>query len=236
MIFIFATLTVSWLLLWSYERRHVGVLGISPTLSRLEQLLFGFGSSSIVACIGFYTIAVITSSTLTFNPDFTIASSVASAWWMFKSVLTEELLFRGALLYIAIRLIGVHRACLLSAVGFGIYHWFSYGVIGDPIQMIYVFLLTGAAGVMFAYAFAYTGALYLPIGLHLGWNIAAVVIFSQGPLGDQMLVVQDGRQVGWLTIPFFIYQVSVLPLIGFFYMKLRGFRLMQSAFQKGLPA
>src|SRR6185436_10184910 len=135
--------------------------------------------------------------------------------------------FRGALLYLAIRLLGPHRGCLLSSIVFGIYHWFSYGVFGNAGQMFYVFLLTGLAGVMFSYAFAFTRGMYLPVGLHLGWNLMAVVVFSQGPLGDQMLLVHEGEKTPWLTAPFFLYQIAILPLLAWFYINQKGFTLMQ---------
>ncbi|NNK76373.1 MAG: CPBP family intramembrane metalloprotease, partial [Maribacter sp.] len=77
----------------------------------------------------------------------------------------EELIFRGAILYILIKKIGVNWACIISAIAFGIYHWFSYQMFGrGMIPMIYVFLLTGAAGWMFAYAFARTRSIYAPLG------------------------------------------------------------------------
>ena len=41
-------------------------------------------------------------------------------------MLYEELLFRGYLLYQAMRLLGARRAVLLDAAAFGVYHWFSY--------------------------------------------------------------------------------------------------------------
>ena len=73
---------------------------------------------------------------------------------------------------------------------------------------------------MFAYAFALTRSLYLPFGLHLGWNIVSAVVFSQGPLGNQLLIVEGGMQIGaaWSVLNFF-YQVMVLPLLTFVYLK-----------------
>ena len=132
----------------------------------------------------------------------------------------EELLFRGALLYIAIKIFGIRNACIISSVAFGIYHWFSYGIWGDIIQMIYIFILTGIGGLLFAYSFALTKSVYLPVGLHLGWNLVSVVVFSQGPLGDQLLLSSDGHPLSgfWSTI-FFIYQITILPLVTYLYLR-----------------
>jgi membrane protease YdiL (CAAX protease family) len=143
-------------------------------------------------------------------------------------VVTEELMFRGVLLYVAIRWMGIHHACILSSIVFGVYHWFSYRVFGEMTPMIYTFFLTGAGGLLFAYSFATTKSLYLPIGLHLGWNIVSVLIFSQGPLGNQLLTASGGEPLGLWSIVFFIYQVTALPLLTFFYIR----RVIQTPFGK----
>jgi uncharacterized protein len=220
MVGLLVELLISGLLLWLYNKSTLLVLGFQPTKWRCLDLVFGFVSSSIFCGIGFYVIAIISNTTLKFNPSFTYDTLLNSSYWMLKSVITEELLFRGALLYIAIKIIGIRNACILSSVAFGIYHWFSYGIWGDIIQMIYIFILTGIGGLLFAYAFAMTKSVYLPVGLHLGWNLVSVVIFSQGQLGDQLLTSSDGHPIGGLwSIIIFIYQITVLPLVTYLYLR-----------------
>jgi membrane protease YdiL (CAAX protease family) len=53
---------------------------------------------------------------------------VKGTWWTLFSVLYEELIFRGVVLYILIKRIGEVKAILISCIAFGIYHWFSYGL------------------------------------------------------------------------------------------------------------
>jgi membrane protease YdiL (CAAX protease family) len=219
LLFLLLLLGGSGILLWTYERRWFSGLGISPTSRRMRDLAFGLVASSIVAAIGYGIVTLVSGAALKRNPDFTTSQFLSGSFWMLKSVLIEELLFRGALLYIGIRLLGVHKGCFLSSLAFGVYHWFSYSVWGDAIQMLYIFLLTGAGGLLFAYAFAYTGSIYLPIGLHLGWNVISMVVFSQGSLGNQLLIATGGSPLGLWSIAIFIYQVLVLPLLTFFYLK-----------------
>jgi membrane protease YdiL (CAAX protease family) len=133
-------------------------------------------------------------------------------------VLYEELIFRGALLYILIKKLGVKAACILSAIGFGIYHWFTSGAMGNPWQMIFIFLMTGIWGVMFAVAFAKTRSLYLPVGLHFGWNFVNIVIFSQGPLGKQFLIGNGTEKLGGvLSVIVFLFQLFAVPLLMYWY-------------------
>jgi membrane protease YdiL (CAAX protease family) len=219
MVMIGAALAVTGLLLWLFERRIRDGLGLLPTKTRLLDFSFGFLASALLAGLGFYLVAFITHAVLTLNNEFTLQIFFSSTLWMFRSVLLEELLFRGALLYIAISWIGVRRACFLSSVAFGVYHWFSYGVFGQAVPMIYVFLLTGVGGLMFAYAFSLTKSMYLPLGLHLGWNVVSVVVFSEGPLGNQLLIATGGQPLGLWTIAFFVYQVTALPFVTFLYLR-----------------
>ena len=156
----------------------------------------------------------------TINKNFTGIVALKSSWWVLISVLFEELIFRGALLYIAIKLIGITKACILSAVCFGIYHWFSYGAFGNPVQMLFIFLMTGFWGYMFAMAFARTRSLYLPIGLHFGWNLVSTVVFSNGPLGNQLILKYNGLFLTIIpSLIVFALQVFPLPVITFWYLR-----------------
>jgi membrane protease YdiL (CAAX protease family) len=223
-------LAISWLLLWLFTKTNLLALGISPNRKRIADFIFGLLSSSIACGLILILIIALSHSSLTINPKFTTKTFFNSSFWMLKSVLFEELIFRGALFYIAIKKIGVRNACILSSVAFGIYHWFSYGIFGNVPQMIYIFLLTGIAGLLFAYSFVFTKSLWLPIGLHLGWNVVAVVIFSQGPLGNQMLISSGGNKLdGIWTVFFFVYQIAALPLVTYFYFRkqINATRLVQ---------
>lgn len=101
----------------------------------------------------------------------------------FRSVLYEEVIFRGAIFYIALKGLGPTKGLWLSFTAFGIYHWFSLGATGQPVQMIFIFLITAAAGWMYAYAFLKTNSLCLPIRLHLGWNCVGSILFQVGLSG-----------------------------------------------------
>jgi membrane protease YdiL (CAAX protease family) len=219
MLLILVTLIASWLILWWDNRNSLTALGFMPTSQRLRQFAFGFAASSLVITIGFFGVALVSGAALSVNAAFTVSDFFSSTYWMLKSVITEELMFRGALLYVAIRRLGILKGCILSSIAFGIYHWFSYDLFGDPGQMIYIFILTGIGGAMFAFAFAVTKSLYLPFGLHFGWNLVSVIIFSQGPLGNQLLVATGGSPLGAWSILFFIYQVVPLPLITYYYLR-----------------
>jgi len=126
------------------------------------------------------------------NPEADSALVLRGLRLNINSVLYEELLFRGYLLYQAVRWLGPRRGVLLGAAAFGVYHWFSYGVFGAPVMMAFVFVLTGSFGLMLGLAFSKTKSIAAPIGLHLGWNAVAYLVFSGGPFGAGLLVPSDG--------------------------------------------
>lgn len=221
MIGILIQLGVSWLLLWLFDKKDLAILGLKPTTARLRNFIFGFVISVSIFTIYCLTTTFLTNTDWTINTDFSGKNFLSSTWWTIKSVIFEELIFRGALLYILIEKTNERAGCLVSAIAFGIYHWFSFGALGDPIQMTYVFVSTGIWGLMFAFAFSKTKSLYLPTGLHFGWNLFNIVIFSQGPLGHQFLINSNNGQPlsGLPSIGLQLFRLLGLPAIACIYLK-----------------
>jgi len=216
---IIVELIISWLLLWFICKKHLSVLGIKPTQDRVIN--FGVGLVIAASCCTVFqimTTAFINNSWI-LNTTITATKIWEGFRWMLISVLYEELIFRGALLYIAIKKIGAGKACILSAVCFGIYHWFTFNVIGNPFMMAITFSKTAIVGFSWAWSFAKTGSLYLPIGLHLGWNVFQNVVFSNGSSGQQIFVRENINQLqgtaSWLV---FLFQVFALPIVTFWYL------------------
>ena len=133
---ILVALAISWLLLFFIEKENILALGFLPIIKRLKQFLIGFLITGILCVLVQYLESYLKSSTWILNKDITSGIILKSFWWDFKSVMTEELIFRGALLYILIQKIGSIKSILISAIAFGIYHWFSYGVLGNVMAMI----------------------------------------------------------------------------------------------------
>ncbi len=214
MIGILVTFLLSWLLLRATVREPLTVLGIVPNQRRIVEFLAGMLFMAVIAVINFTWQAHFKEIGYQLNPDYELSQMLSGSFWILRAVIFEELLFRGAILYLLIRYIGVVKACLLSSLIFGVYHWFSYEVFGSRIVlMIYILLVTGCGGWMFAFAYAKTKSLYAPTGLHFGWNMVAAVVFSSGPIGDQWLL-QHGEAVewsGWVTLLFFSLQAIAAP-------------------------
>lgn len=220
MVGILVALAVSWLLLFIIEKKTILALGFLPIAKRLKQFLIGFLFTGILCVLVQYVEAYLKSSVWTLNANISGLIVLRSFWWDLRSVLTEELIFRGALLYILIQKIGSSKSVLISAIAFGIYHWFSYGILGDVIAMIFVFIGTGLMGYAWALAFSKTKSIMLPFGLHLGWNFVHNTIFSKGPLGELVMILQGGNELADLnSLINLISGLVIVPIIVLIYVR-----------------
>ncbi|WP_228853216.1 CPBP family intramembrane glutamic endopeptidase [Aegicerativicinus sediminis] len=215
MIGILVIVTLSWILLYVFEKQSIFILGLLPNKKRFGQFIIGFLATAML-CIGVQVMESFLSSSHWFiNENLTGSLVWKMFYWDLKSVLTEELVFRGAILFILIKKFGSSRAIILSAIAFGIYHWFTFGIFGEIIPMVLVFIGTGLMGYAWALAFAKTESMALSIGLHLGWNFTFNSVFSNGPFGNGILLSKGGEIISeWFTlIGFILVPILVLLLV-----------------------
>jgi membrane protease YdiL (CAAX protease family) len=85
----------------------------------------------------------------------------------------EELLFRGVLFRIVEELAGTIGALVVSAGLFGLLH-----LLNPEATVFGAFAIAVEGGLMAGAAYAATRTLWLPIGLHLGWNFAEGGLFG----------------------------------------------------------
>ncbi|NBE79572.1 CPBP family intramembrane glutamic endopeptidase [Micromonospora rubida] len=150
------------------ERRAVTEVARAGARARIVRgVLIGFGMFAAVivniAFIGGYHVHGLGS----------VSGAVALFGFMAAAATTEELLFRGVLFRIVEERTGTWIALLLTGVVFGLMHLLNpdaslWGAIAIAIE----------AGFMLAACYAATRNLWVPIGLHFGWNFAAGGLFS----------------------------------------------------------
>lgn len=156
------------------ERRDVAELGRPRAVggtalgTLLGVAMFGFVIANI-AFLGHYTVDGLGS------PE----GAIGLVGFMAAAAVTEELLYRGVLLRIVEGWFGTWIALGSTSVLFGLSHLLNpnatlWGAIAIAIE----------AGGMLGAAYIATRRLWLPIGLHFGWNIAASAIFSTEVSGN----------------------------------------------------
>ena len=190
---------ISWIILYAFERKSILALGIVPDLHQVWASLKGFLVAGALCFIVKVTEIYLRLAEWSINTN--LSDLFWLIWWDVRSVITEELLFRGALLYILVCRIGSDWAIVISAAAFGVYHWFTFGILGNIVPMVIVFIGTGLMGYAFAKACVKTGSILVPVGLHLGWNIVHNTVFSSGPLGDGLIVQKGGVVISdWFSL------------------------------------
>ena len=212
MIGILVQLAISWLIIWLYEKGDLRFIGLMPTKKRLKDFAIFFVITSACAGSGFLLKMFIARQSWMLNPQINAGLILQGTLFTLKSVLFEELIFRGVLLYMLIKKIGATRAIIISGVAFGIYHWFSHELWGNPAQMAIEFVMTGIMGLVLAYSYTKTFSLYVPVAIHLGWNMVQMVVFSGNTIGSQLFVEVLPAPV--VTISYFSYYTMLLfPLL-----------------------
>ncbi|WP_326552156.1 CPBP family intramembrane glutamic endopeptidase [Micromonospora sp. NBC_01813] len=107
-----------------------------------------------------------------------VSGALALVGFMAAVAVTEELLFRGVLFRIVEERTGTWIALLLTGVVFGLAH------LPNPDAGLWgATAIAIEAGFMLAACYVATRSLWLPIGLHFGWNFAAGGIFGTAVSG-----------------------------------------------------
>lgn len=108
-----------------------------------------------------------------------LAAGFAAA---FSAGIVEEIMFRGLLFRLSSKILGTWGALLFTATLFGAAHAFNPGATVSSSLAIAL-----EAGVLLGAAYAATQRLWLPIGLHIGWNFAEGSIFSMSVSGNSII-------------------------------------------------
>lgn len=140
-----------------------------------------------------------------------VTGAVALFGLMAAAAVTEEVLFRGVLFRVIEERAGTWVSLVVTSVLFGLVH------LPNPNStLLGLLIITVGAGSLLAAAYAATRSLWLPIGLHFGWNLAASAIFSTEVSGNdtaQGLLDAETRGPTLLTGGVFGPEASLYSLV-----------------------
>ena len=220
-------------------------LGLRPSLAVMD-LLAGIGISA--AIMGGMYLLLWSLGYLQFDgfswwsdDSHTLAAFGSAGWWNMLAVLFqfavvawwEELAFRGIILQNISRGLSIRWGILLSTLGFGLIH------AGNPNATLLSTVLIMIITLKLVYAYLKSGQLWLPIGLHLGWNFFQASVFGFASSGhiSPSLLAQTPIGPDWLSGGEFGAENSIfivpLTLASFWLMHLwvkRTRRLTESKF------
>ncbi len=177
-----AELLYAGIMLWLYrilvrhfERREVAELAMDGAASRVAA---GIVLGAVLFSIVFALLALGGYVEHTRFGGFTglavqLATSVGAA-------VGEELVFRGGIFRIAEERFGTAVALLISSVLFGLMHAANTGA--TPVSTAAIAL---EAGALLGIVYSASRSLWLPMGLHFGWNFTEGGIFGTAVSGGQ---------------------------------------------------
>lgn len=160
-----------------YDRRSFSSLGLSWDADASRDVLAGIGIAAVL--MGAIFLAEWALGWLTFE-GFAQDGSGAGIWaslgyWAFAFIMVgwyEELLSRGYWLQNLEDGVGTKWAVFISSAIFGLAH------LSNPNASWIAVLGILGAGYFLAFGYLRTRQLWLPIGLHIGWNFFEGPVFS----------------------------------------------------------
>jgi len=173
-----------------YERGQLSALGLGWGHTSSREFLLGVGSGAAGACLVLLLPVAAGAASFEKVPasEHIWASLAFVSLVLLFGAFGEEMLFHGYAFQLLIRRLGAFATILPAAVIFGLAH------IGNPGSNLLGIGNTILWGVLFGYAYLRTSALWLPIGLHFGWNVA-LTLFGENLSGFTMGVT--GYTLHW---------------------------------------
>ena len=206
-------LLVCWLAVYLLEKKNVFHQWLFPPRRRVGEFFQGLIISIVLCIFTQILLSQLDGRTWHLSKDISIGKTTFSLLYDFNSVVSEELLFRGIILFVLIKYLKTAPAMLVSATVFGIYHWFTLGVWGNLATMALVFVVTGLMGYVFAAAYVKTKSIILPVGIHVGWNWVNNTMFSNGPNGIQVLEADKAAPLVGLNAIFSVSLYLIVPFL-----------------------
>lgn len=171
-----------------YERGRLADVGLGWTTGSRANLLLGLVGGVGAAVLVLAPPLLTGMAELRPSPEypFNWGSIVFVSVVLLFGAVGEELLFRGYGFQVLLPVLGPFATILPVSVLFGLAHSNNQNV--SPLGLVN----TIAWGVIFGYAFLRSGDLWLPIGLHYGWNVVTPLFgvnlsgFTMGMTGYAM--------------------------------------------------
>ena len=189
-----AALFVNWLTLSIYEHRPLAAIGLGLCRASGENLLLGIAGGAGAACVALVPPLAAGVAHLAATP----ADSPGTGTFWFVLVFLaigaagEEILFRGYAFQLLVTNLGAWTTILPVAAIFALMH------AGNPSVTWLGLVNTAGFGVLFGYAFLRSRDLWLPIGLHFGWNFT-LPLFGVNVSGLRMKIT--GYEMAWSAGP-----------------------------------
>jgi uncharacterized protein len=180
----------NWLSLRIYADRHVSEVGLWLNRCSGENLLLGLAGGAGTAALVLVPPLLFGAARLVATPNdkLTVGTILFVAVVLVAGAVHEELLFRGYGFQVLVSAVGPWATVVPVGLIFAVLHG------SNPAASWFSTANTAAFGVLFGYAYLRSRDLWLPIGLHFGWNFT-LALFGTPISGLRMKVT--GYEMSW---------------------------------------
>jgi membrane protease YdiL (CAAX protease family) len=181
------------------ERRDMSAYGLPWGTDVLVESLTGMvvGAAAVAVVLGALVVAGILSlGPIALGRASTLTSGAEWAMALLAVAALEEMLFRGYLLATLGRSLGFWPAAVLLSLAFVAAHGHNPGETPAGLAAVFLF------GMLFSVIVRWRAAIWLPVGIHAGWDWAQSFLFGvpdSGTVALGRLLAPRFRDDGWLT-------------------------------------
>ena len=185
-----AAVFANWLALRIYEDLHLIQIGLWLNRRSAENLLLGLGGGAGAAVLVLAPALAVGAAHIVGTPDDqpTVGSIIFVSILLAAGSAGEELFFRGYGFQKLVAACGAWATVIPVGIVFGLLHG------GNPAASWFSTLNTVGFGILFGYGYLRSRDLWLPIGLHFGWNFT-LPLFGVNVSGLRMKVT--GYEMAW---------------------------------------
>jgi len=182
---------VNWLALRIYENRTLPAVGLRSNRAAAKNLAWGLTGGIGAACLVLAPPLAAGAARLVTTADTPSGGTLPFVMLLLAAgAAGEELLFRGYAFQILLAHFGPYTTIIPVGVIFALLH------AANPNATWFGLANTAGFGILFGYAFLRTRDLWLPIGLHFGWNLT-LPLFGVNLSGLRMRIT--GHEMLWMA-------------------------------------
>jgi membrane protease YdiL (CAAX protease family) len=183
-------LFASWLTLRIFEGIPLREIGLWWSRNSMDNLAFGLAGGAGAACLALTPPLLTGTARIVFHhpPDY--STFIFALVCVAAGSMGEELLFRGYGFQLLLASLGPWATLLPVGVVFGLMHGANPGASSLGV------INTVGFGILFGYAYLRSRDLWLPIGLHVGWNVV-LPLFGADLSGSTMFRELSGHELTW---------------------------------------
>src|SRR5579872_5606512 len=186
--------SANWLALRIYENRRLVDLGLWWNRASMENLAWGLIGGAASACLVLVPPLMVGAAHMIPTP--VDAGSAGTIVFLLVLLLAgsagEELFFRGYGFQLLLAALGPYATIFPVGIVFALLH------SGNPNATWFGIANTAGFGILFGYAYLRSRDLWLPIGLHFGWNFT-YPLFGVNLSG--LNIKLTGYQMSWTAGP-----------------------------------